>query len=852
MSSNATLLLARRSMRARIGRLIAISIAIILGVAFVVGSFVLADSMRSGFDSLFTDAFDNTDLQVRTELAFGRESDTGTRDPVPADLVDTVAAVPGVERAAGELQRSAQIIDADGEAVTTGGAPMFGASWDGTDPGSTIELREGDAPSGPDQVAIDKNTAEHNDLEIGEPIDIITATGVHSFTLTGTVGLGDSDTFGGATFALWDPQTAAEVLGAEGVYDSIDIRVSEGADVAAVSQQIADVLPDNVEVVDQATLIDEANDSVNQFIGPFGTGLLIFAFITAFVSAFLINNVFAVTIGQRLRELALLRAVGGAGSQVRRLIVVEALVMSVIATVIGIFAGIGVAKLILWIFNAAGAGFPDFPIVLTPLAIVMAFLVGVGITVLAVLVPALRAARIPPVAAMHPELGFDALSTGRLVIATVITIVGAVMFLIGLLVKPGGTPGLIALAGGGAFLLFIGTASVSSTVAKPVTKLLGWPVAKVYKAPGQLASENAGRAPRRTSATVASLMIGVALVSAAAVFASSLRNTFTAAMDRGVTADWVVTGSGFQLLPGIVSETLAELPEMSAVTGVRTVPVVVDGDEKQVGVADAVALEQLINVNLQSGSWEALQEGGIFVHQDPARDLGLEAGSTVDATFQNGVERQLTVAGIFSDAYLVGNWLLPSTLVDEIITGEQTDFFVAMKTADGVSDMEARQAIEAALVDYPQTKLETADQFKDSQAEQIDQLLVIITVLLAFAIIIAVLGISITLGLAVFERTREIGLMRAVGMTRRQTRRMVRWEAIIVSAFGALIGIVLGTLIGIVLSMAVPDTIVDEIAFSVPTIIAILIGAVLAGVIAALYPSFKASRMDVLEAIATE
>ena len=852
MSSNVTLLLARRSMRARIGRLIAIAIAIVLGVAFVVGSFVLADSMRSGFDSLFTDAFQNTDLQVRTELAFGRSSDTGTRDPVPAELVDTVAAVPGVERASGELQRSAQIIDADGEAVTTGGAPMFGASWDGTDPGSTIELREGAAPSGPDQVAIDKNTADHNDLEIGDPIDIITATGPHTFTLTGTVGLGDSDSFGGATFALWDPATAAEVLGAEGVYDSIDIRVAEGQDVAAVQQQIAEVLPDNTEVVDQQTLIDEANDDVNQFIGPFGTGLLIFAFITAFVSAFLINNVFAITIGQRLRELALLRAVGGAGRQVRRLIVVEALVMSIIATVIGIFAGIGVAKLILAIFNAAGAGFPDFPIVLTPLAVVMAFLVGVGITVLAVLIPARRAARIPPVAAMRPELGFDALSTKRLVVATVATIAGGLMFLIGLLAKPGGTPGLIALAGGGALLLFLGAASVSSTVAKPVTKMIGWPVAKVYKAPGQLASENAGRAPRRTSATVAALMIGVALVSAAAVFASSLRNTFTAAMDRGVTADWVVTGSGFQLLPSVVSETLADVPELSAVTGVRTISVSIDGDEKQVGTADPVALEQLINVNLQSGSWEGLQEGGIFVHEDPARDLGLEVGSTLEATFQNGVEHEFTVAGIYSDAYLVGNWLMPSTVVDEIITGEQSDFFVAMKTADGVSDADARQAIDAALVDYPQTKLETADQFKDSQAEQIDQLLVIITVLLAFAIIIAVLGISITLGLAVFERTREIGLMRAVGMTRRQTRRMVRWEAIIVSTFGAIVGIILGTLIGIVLSLAVPDTIIDEISFSVPTIIAILIGAVLAGLIAALYPSYKASKMDVLEAIATE
>ncbi len=759
MSSNVTLLLARRSMRARIGRLIAIAVAIVLGVAFVVGSFVLADSMRSGFDSLFSDAFENTDLQVRTELAFGSGSDTGTRDPVPAELVDEVAAVPGVERAAGDLQRSAQIIDAEGEAVTTGGAPMFGASWDATDPGSTIQLREGDAPSGTDQVAIDKNTADHNDLEIGQPVDIITATGPHTFTLTGTVGLGDSDTFGGATFALWDPATAAAVLGAEGVYDSIDIRVAEGEDVTAVQQQIAEVLPEHTEVVDQQVLVDEANDSVNEFIGPFGTGLLIFAFITAFVSAFLINNVFAITIGQRLRELALLRAVGGAGRQVRRLIVVEALVVSVIATVIGIFAGIGVAKLILAIFNAAGAGFPDFPIVLTPLAVIMAFLVGVGITLLAVLVPALRASRIPPVAAMRPELGFDALSAKRLVLATGATIAGGVMFLIGLLAKPGGTPGLIALAGGGAFLLFMGTASVSSTVAKPVTKLLGWPVAKVYKAPGQLASENAGRAPRRTAATVAALMIGVALVSAAAVFAASLRNTFTAAMDRGVTADWVVTGSGFQLLPGVVQETLADVPELSAVTGVRVTPVVIDGDEKQVGVADPVALEQLINVNLQSGDWEGLQDGGIFVHEDPAGDLGLEVGSTLDATFQNGQEHEFTVAGIFSDAYLVGNWLMPSTVVNEIITGEQSDFFVAMKTADGVSEEDARQAIDDALVDYPQTKLETADQFKDSQAEQIDQLLVIITVLLAFAIIIAVLGISITLGLAVFERTREIGLI---------------------------------------------------------------------------------------------
>jgi putative ABC transport system permease protein len=839
-------------MRARIGRLIAISIAIVLGVAFVVGSFVLADSMRSGFNTLFSDAYANTDLQVRTALAFGETDPTQPRDPVPAELVDTIAATPGVADADGVLQRTAQIIAPDGEAVTTGGAPMFGASWDSTDEDETIEIRDGAPPNGPDQAAIDKNTADENDLEVGDTVDVVTTTGRHTFTLSGTVGLGNTDGFGGATFVLWDPTTAATVLGAEGVYDAIDIRVAEGEDVAAVQQRIAEAIPDNTEVVDQETLIDESNSQINEFVGPIGTGLLIFAFITAFVSAFLINNVFAITIGQRLRELALLRAVGGAGRQVRRLIVVEAFVMSVIATIVGIFAGIGVAKLILAIFNAAGAGFPAFGIVLKPTAVVMAFLVGVGITVLAVLLPARRASRIPPVAAMRPELGFDALSTKRLVAGTVTMIVGAVMFLIGLLARPGGTPGLIALAGGGALLLFLGTASVSSTVAKPVTKLIGWPVAKVYKAPGQLAAENAGRAPRRTSATVAALMIGVALVSASAVFASSLRTTFEKVMDRGVTADWVVTADGFALLPDVIAQTLADVPELSAVTGVRSASVEIDGDTKQFGAAEPVALEQLVNVGLEDGSWEGLQEGGIFVHNDPAEDLGLEVGDTVEATFQNGEVRELPVAGIFSDAALIGNWLMSSTELEEIVSGEQNDFFVAMKTADDVSEDDARQAIENALVEYPQAKIETADQFKDSQAEQIDQLLVIITVLLGFAIIIAVLGISITLGLAVFERTREIGLMRAVGMTKRQTRRMVRWEAIIVSTFGAIVGIVLGTLIGIALSYAVPDTIIEGITFSVRTIIYILIGAVVAGFIAAFYPSAKASRMDVLEAIATE
>ena len=313
------------------------------------------------------------------------------------------------------------------------------------------------------------------------------------------------------------------------------------------------MLPQGTEVVTRAVVIEESKQAVDTFISAFGTGLLVFAFITAFVSAFLINNVFQITIGQRLRELAMMRAIGAKGGQVRRLIYTEALVMSIVATIVGIAAGIGVAKLLIQVFNSAGAGFPSTATVLRPFTVVMAFVVGVGITMASVIIPARRAAKIPPVAAMRPELGFEALSAKRLVAGVVVTVVGVVAFVLGLFVRPGGTPGLIGLAGGGGLLIFLGVASVSSTVARPVTKLIGWPVAKLFKTPGTLARENAGRSPRRTSATAAALMIGVALVSAASVFASSIRETFTDALDRSVKADYIITDESFQGLPPTIA-----------------------------------------------------------------------------------------------------------------------------------------------------------------------------------------------------------------------------------------------------------------------------------------------------------
>jgi len=841
-------LIARKSIRARWGRTLAILFAITASVSFVVGSFVLADSLRATFDNLFQELNENVDLEVRASQAF--ESDDA-RDPIDVDIADSIRAVDGVEVAEPILQRFAQLIDATGDVITPPGGPTFGVSWEGDDGLQGITIKEGRAPDGPDELAIDKATADTENFSVGDTVSYLTDVGTFEGTITATVGLGSADSFGGAQLVALDLETALVNFGADGKVDAIDLAIADGADVATVQQAIEEVLPPQTEVVTGEEVAQETADNVNQFVNVFGTGLLIFAFITAFVSAFIINNVFQITIGQRLRELALLRAVGASGRQVRWMITIEAFALGVLATVIGIFGGLLVARGLIAAFDAAGAGFPDTQTVLQVRTVLIAALVGIGITMASVIVPSRRAARIPPVAAMRPELGFAAMRSRRLVAGVILTAIGVTMFLVGLFLRPGGTPGLIGFACIGALLLFLGVASLSSTVATPVTRLIGWPIEKLFKVPGALARQNVARAPRRTSSSASALMIGVALVSSTAVFASSLRASLVDTLESAISADYIVTDSGFQGLSPVVSETLTDVPELEAVTPIRGISGQVDGGTKNFGAVDAVAFEKLVNPDLIDGTVADLGLNELLLHKDPASDLDASVGSTVDVTFQNGVEQTLTIAGIYGDATF-GNWLIGLDTLDEISDAPARDFFVIAKLADGVDAETGDIAVDAAMEPFPQANVQTNAEFLDEQEAQINQLLLIITLLLAFAILIAILGISITLALGVFERTREIGLLRAVGMNRRQTRRSVRWEAVIVSVFGAIVGIVVGTFLGVVLSLAVPNDVISKLAFNPSIIVAILVGAVIAGLFAALYPSYKASNMNVLEAIATE
>jgi putative ABC transport system permease protein len=844
--------LARRSLRARIGRAIAIGLAILISVAFVSGSFILADSLKATFDNLFTELTANVDLEVRSVLTV--DDITAVRDPVPASVEETVRAVPGVANAEGGLQRTATLLKKDGDAIDTRGAPALGVSWTEDPELNGVTLKEGRPPGTADEVVIDKLTADNNDYKVGDDITIVFDNGPATFHIVGLVGLGNTDGFGGATVASFAHAHARQILNAGDTWDVVDIRVDEGADIDTVKAAVEQVLPPRTEVVTGEQVSEEASDSINQIISIFGTGLLIFAFITAFVAAFIINNVFGITIGQRLRELALMRGIGASTKQVRRLIVLEALMISLTATILGILAGFGVAKLIIAVFNASGAGFPSSSLVLRPAAVIVSLIVGIGVTMASVVFPARRAAKVPPVAAMRPEIGFAAISSSRrLIVGVIVTAVGAALFAIGLFVTPGGAIGLIFTAGGGALLIFIGIASLSTTVARPVAGAIGKPIQKVFGTPGKFARDNAMRAPRRTARTASALMIGVALISAAALFTSSLRDTFGRILDRSVTADFIVSNPSFLPIPAEVGERIAALPDMQAVSPVRPVLANVDGDQIGFSAIDPVAFPDLVDVDVTAGGFDAVtDDDGVVVFKDRADDLNVGIGDPIHIVFSNGVERDVTVAGIFADNSLGSPLWISTGLLDQVSDLPPSDQLVLARTKDGVDPDTAKQQVEAAIADFPQAEVQTNAEFRADQEGQINQLLVVISTLLGFAIVISFFGIAITLALSVFERTREIGLLRAVGMSRRQLRRAVRWEAVIVSVFGVVVGVVVGTLIGIALSYAVPNSVIDGITIPYATLIIVVVLAVLAAVVAALYPAYKASRMNVLEAIASE
>jgi len=855
MMTSPVVRLTLRGVLARKFRILLTILAVVSGVAFVSGAFILTDSVKSAINNLFVELRGEVDLEIRTEIAFG-DSARAERDPVAVSLMKDVAAIDGVRLVEVNLLRQATIIKPDGEPLKTSG-PAFGISWTGPDGLDGRTLIEGSIPTKAGEVAIDKASAKRAGYVLGDTVTLVGPIGKGEFTLVGLTGTGSTSGGGGASVSAFDPTTANEFLGADNQADSIYVGITQDAARSDVQKAIEEVLPSGYEVITGEQSAKETAGAINEIIDIFGKVLLGFAAISLFVSAFLIFNTFAIIVSQRLRELALLRAVGASTRQIHQMIIGEGLVIGIIATGLGLLGGLGVAKGITFAFNTAGAAFPAADLLISSRTVILSIVIGIGVTVTAAIVPALRAGRIPPVAAMRPELGFSALQRSKRLIVGIATLVaGIALFSVGLFVQPGGTIGTLGGSAIGAVLLFLGVASLSTTVAAPVSRaisrILPFPLRPMTNSvPGRLASRNAQRTPRRTASTASALMVGLALVSMVSVVAGSVKKSFTDQLKASVTADFFVTNLSFQGLPVAFGARLAELPELGSVSPFRATVALVNGEEKQIGAVKP-EMGDLVDIDIQRGSIESLADGDILLHKDPARDLNVDVDDTVDITWQNGKTSTLTVGAIYADSSIAGNWLIGLDTLAEVSSAPPVDFFIGAKIADGVSIEDARAAVDKVAADFPSAEVQDQAEFQKSQEDQLNQLLSIVYGLLIFAIFIAVLGIANTMALSVFERTREFGLLRAVGMSRRHLKRSVRWEAIIVSVFGATLGIVVGIPLGIAVAIALPDSFVTATVVPTNTIVTILIASIVVGIFAAIFPARRAAKLDVLDAIATQ
>jgi putative ABC transport system permease protein len=833
-----------KSLLAKKLRLVLTTLAVVLGVGFMAGTYVLTDTMSKVFGDIFETSFAGTDVVVRSQSAFaptaagpGGGGGDG-RDPIQESLLDVVAEIDGVARASGEVSGYAQYVDpATGETIGAVGPPTLGTGTDLTQTQPLIQVREGEAPQGLDEVGVDASTARRYGLEVGQRIEILFEGPPREFTITAIYGFGEADNLGGATAAIFDLETAQTVLGKVGVLDAINVEAEDGVSAGDLRARVEAALPETAEAVTASTVIDEYTDQLSEALGFFQIALLVFAGIALFVAAFIIFNTFSIITAQRTRELALLRALGASQRQVTISVLGEAAVVGLVASAIGLGVGILLALLLRALLSAFGIDLPSTGLQIASRTVVASLVVGTLVTVVASYVPARRAARVAPVEALRegqPALVGAPLHR-RLVWGLGVTVLGVGALAFGLFSD---TSNAAQSIGAGAALTFIGVAMLSPLAARPVARAIGAPLRRLGLQ-GKLGRENAMRNPRRTASTASALMIGLGLVAMVTILASSLKASFDAALEETLKADLTLTTGGFTPFSPEVADLVRAVPEVGAVSAFRQNGFRVNGSTSFITAVDGDTIEQVAALDVVEGSTAALSAGSVLVYRDVAEDEGLDVGGTVTLAFPATGEREFIVGGIFAENRLVGDWVVGMRTYEQLYS-EQLDTFVLVKGAQGVAPSELQGAVAAAVEGYPNIEVQDQAAFREKQAGFIDQILV------------ALFGIVNTLGLSIFERTHEIGLLRAVGMTRAQIRGMIRWESVIIAVFGALLGIAIGIFFGYALQQALRTEGLTELEIPGIQLVVYLILAGVAGVLAAVFPARRAAKLSVLEAISYE
>jgi putative ABC transport system permease protein len=878
------------------------TLAVVLGVAFLSTSFFLTDHIRDTFDELASDIAGQSDLTIRTSVGEGNRTN---RLPVPEGVLNFVSSdIVGITAIAPVVfvpQVAPIVVGDDGvAALIPARGPQFGGNHGegsalsqiyltaGRDPQWLGSLNEDPALVG--EFALDNRSVTINNMVLGEVYSVSSPTGNRDFTLVGQFNFGapDENKTVGASLSTFEMRTAQEFLNMEGLLTQVDLLLDPGVDASQVMAQVQNGLDQAMEqfllelptyspelqellapyfgaileVVPAETIVDENQQAFDQFVSIISNVLLAFAIIAVVVSTFIINNTFSIVLGQRVRELALLRALGATGRQVSRSVRGEAVIIGTVATIIGLIVGYFLATFLRFLLVVLDFGNLPGALPVRPRTIVVALLVGVGATLGSAIGPSRKVRTIPPVAALRDDVRLTPAGLRRrLQAGGFMTLAGIALLALGMAGDLATRPLLLSL-GLGALGTFLGVYLLSPVIARPIADFVGWPIQKLFKVPGRLARENARRSPRRTAATAAALTIGLALVSLAAVVSDSMKATFVGGIDESVRSDLFIYTGNFDPMSGLPDDLALGLRELTqnhpelidslVVYRGGLGAMVIEGSTKDVFSADLDHIDDHLDLKLIAGSSASPPVNGatesLLVHVDPADDLDLDIGSLLVAEFPGERSVTFSVGGIFEDSSMLGNWVVDNGTFDRYLPRAiDNSMSVAYNEAAGTE--QARFAVETVTNEFPQATVQNSLELRKSVEAQLDQLLAIITVFLGLSLLIAVLGITNTLALSVYERTRELGLLRAVGMTRRQLRRMVRWEAVIIALFGGLLGVAMGVLFGLAAIAAIPETFVDVVSVPVAKLLQYLVVAGVFGLLAAILPARRAARLNVLEAI---